>query len=258
MPKFSAGDRIVLASHNAGKLKEFRELLEPFQIEVVAAHTLGLPEPEETGTTFAENAILKARAAADAANLPALADDSGLEIAALDGAPGIYSARWAGPSKDFHVAMQRVHDEVVASATGWPALTDCTAQGPIANFNATLAIAWPSGSGAFASAVKPGPPDTSAMLNAQIGVFEGKVFGHLVWPPRGENGFGYDAIFCPCGHDKTFAEMTSVEKHGDAQAEDGELSHRARAMKQFALACLDKTQLDARRPDLERSGHRRP
>ncbi|HUS97694.1 MAG TPA: non-canonical purine NTP pyrophosphatase [Hyphomicrobiaceae bacterium] len=200
--KFRAGDRIVLASHNPGKLREFDELLAPHGIEIVAAHVLGLPEPEETGTTFAENAALKARAAANASGLPALADDSGIEVAALGGAPGVYSADWGGPTKDFGGAMQRIHEEVQAKGLWGP-------DGPIANFNATLALAQPG-----------------AQPGGDVTLFEGKVFGRLIWPPRGAHGFGYDPMFQPDGETRTFGEMTSAEKHGDRHGTDGGLSHR--------------------------------
>lgn len=212
MIRLKAGDHIVLASHNAGKLREFAELLAPYAIEVVPAHALDLPEPEETGLTFAENAALKARAAAEASGLPALADDSGLEVAALGGDPGIYSARWAGPGKDFGAAMQRVRNEVLASDAGWQDA------GPVANFNATLAMATPDGG---------------------VELFEGKVFGHLVWPPRGDGGFGYDPMFQPDGHAKTFGEMSSAEKHGSAQDPEGGLSHRSRALRLFVAAVVE-------------------
>jgi XTP/dITP diphosphohydrolase len=163
---------------------------------------LSLPEPEETGVTFAENAALKAAAAARAAKLPALADDSGLEVEALGGAPGIYSARWAGASKDFSVAMRRVADELRAR-DAW------TVPGPAANFIAVLCLAWPDG---------------------ETAIFEGRVDGHLVWPPRGTKGFGYDPMFVPDGHTVTFGEMEPNAKHA--------ISHRARAFRLFARACL--------------------
>ena len=211
MRKLKAGDRLVIASHNPGKLKEFAELLAPFDIETISAGQLDLPEPEETGVTFEENAVRKARAAAEASGLPALADDSGLEVEALDGAPGIYSARWGGPEKDFDAAMRRVHDEVVARA-GW---SDAARR---ANFNATLALVWPDG---------------------EAHCFEGKVFGTLEWPPRGAGGFGYDPMFRPDGADKTFGEMTPDEKHGkDDKWGDGGLSHRARACHAFVQAAV--------------------
>ncbi len=211
MRKLKAGDRLVIASHNPGKLKEFAELLAPFDIETISAGQLDLPEPEETGVTFEENAVLKARAAAEASGLPALADDSGLEVKALDGAPGIYSARWGGPEKDFDAAMRRVHDEVQARA-GW------SEAARRANFNATLALVWPDG---------------------EAHCFEGKVFGTLEWPPRGTGGFGYDPMFRPDGADKTFGEMTPDEKHGkDDKWGDGGLSHRARACHAFVQAAV--------------------
>ncbi|MGI9411321.1 MAG: RdgB/HAM1 family non-canonical purine NTP pyrophosphatase [Hyphomicrobiaceae bacterium] len=204
------GDQLVVATHNPGKLDEIRALMAPFGIKTNSAGELGLPEPEETGTTFAANAALKARAAAVAAKLPALADDSGIEIAALDGAPGVYSADWGGPNKDFTGAMQRVRDEILAKDL-W------TDDGPAANFNATLAFAWPDG---------------------EVRYFEGKVFGRLVWPPRGTNGFGYDPMFLADGESKTFGEMTRVEKQGRTESSEGGLSHRARALRQFVAACV--------------------
>jgi XTP/dITP diphosphohydrolase len=197
------GTRLVVASHNPGKVREIRDLVAPYGLSVVSAAELGLAEPEETGETFTENARLKAVAAALAAGLPALADDSGLEVEALGGAPGIYSARWAGAGKDFTVAMRRVADELKPH-NGWKA-----SPGPRANFVAVLCLAWPDGESA---------------------VFEGKVDGHLVWPPRGSKGFGYDPMFVPEGHTLTFGEMEPDAKHA--------LSHRARAFRLFAAACL--------------------
>jgi XTP/dITP diphosphohydrolase len=197
--------RLVVASHNPGKVREIRDLIGPYGLEAVAAAELGLPEPEETGATFADNARLKALAAATAAGLPALADDSGLEVAALGGAPGIYSARWAGPAKDFGVAMRRVADEL-RSRRAWSGQP-----GPRANFIAALCLAWPDGEAA---------------------VFEGRVDGHLMWPPRGARGFGYDPMFVPEGHALTFGEMEPDAKH--------RISHRARAFAQFARACLGR------------------
>ena len=190
------GTRLVVASHNQGKVREFGDLLAPFGLDVVSAGELGLAEPDETETTFIGNARLKAVAAATAAKLPALSDDSGLEVEALDGAPGIYSARWAEPSKDFAIAMSRVHDELAAK-DAWGG------KGPVANFTAALCLAWPDG---------------------WSETFEGKVFGHLVWPPRGTRGFGYDPMFLPDGGVETFGEMEPDAKHA--------VSHRARA---FAL-----------------------
>ena len=177
--RLSAGDRLVIATHNAGKLREIAALIAPFGIAAVSAGDLGLPEPEETEPDFAGNARLKARAATTS-GLPALADDSGLCVEALGGAPGIYSARWAGPGRDFSVAMARVHRELGDTAD-WRAYFVCT-----------LCLAWPDGGA-----------DT----------FEGRSDGRLVWPPRGANGFGYDPIFQPDGDDRTYGEMRPAEKH---------------------------------------------
>src|SRR6056297_245888 len=204
-PVLQRGDRLVIATHNRGKLQEFADLLAPLGIDTVSAGSLGLPEPAETGTTFHANALIKAFAAASAVGLPALADDSGLEVEALNGAPGVYSADWGGPEKDFAAAMQRVYDEVTA-VNGW------SDDGRRANFNATLVLALPG--------------LTSAGAHQS---FEGKVYGTLQWPPRGEQGFGYDPMFQPDGATKTFGEMTKSEKHGDGSRSDGALSHRARA-----------------------------
>lgn len=211
MRRLAKGDRLVIASHNRGKLAEFADLLAPYGIATISAGELGLPEPDETGVTFEENALLKARAAAAASGLPALSDDSGLEVATLGGAPGVYSADWGGPDKNFQAAMQRVRDEVQARA-GWSEAACC------ANFNATLCLAWPDGEAAC---------------------FEGKVFGQLVWPPRGTGGFGYDPMFRPDGAEKTFGEMTADEKHGrDDKWGHGGLSHRARACHAFVRAAI--------------------
>ena len=188
------GDRLVIASHNQGKVRELAELFAPFGIECLSARSLDLPEPEETGKTFAENAALKAAAAAIASVMPAVADDSGLEVAALDGAPGIHSARWGGPERDFGLAMRRVHRELEAKG-----VTE-----PRANFICALALAAPDGSAE---------------------VFEGKVFGTLIWPPRGTRGFGYDPIFVPDGYNDTFGEMERELKN--------RLSHRMRAFEQL-------------------------
>jgi XTP/dITP diphosphohydrolase len=201
--RLARGTRLVVASHNPGKVREIFELVAPHGLSVASAGELGLPEPEETGATFAQNALLKAVAAARGAALPALADDSGIEVEALGGAPGIYSARWAGPSKDFAVAMRWVADELEAHGA-WTA-----APGPRANFIAVLCLAWPDG---------------------EVASFEGKVWGHLIWPPRGSKGFGYDPMFVPEGHTLTFGEMEPDAKHA--------ISHRARAFQQFASACL--------------------
>jgi XTP/dITP diphosphohydrolase len=200
--RLERGTRLVVASHNPGKVREILDLVAPHGLSVVSAAELGLPEPEETGATFAANARLKAEAAAQRAGLPALSDDSGLEVEALDGAPGIYSARWAGSAKDFSVAMRRVADEVKQRGA-W------TTHGPRANFIAVLCLAWP---------------------DREVALFEGKVYGHLVWPPRGSKGFGYDPMFLPDGYKLTFGEMEPDAKHA--------ISHRARAFELFADACL--------------------
>tara|TARA_R110002020_G_scaffold25127_26_gene81873 strand:+ start:2589 stop:3230 length:642 start_codon:yes stop_codon:yes gene_type:complete len=201
---------LVVASHNAGKVREIRELLASFPIDVVAAADLGLPEPEETGTTFAANAILKAQAAVAASGKPALADDSGLAVDALDGDPGIYSARWAGPDKDFARAMRNVEEKLQAAGATTPAQRR-------GRFVAVLALAWPDG---------------------HVEVFPGEVAGTLVWPPRGDAGFGYDPMFLPDGFERTFGEMTAEEKHGWRPGAETALSHRARAFKALAETCL--------------------
>jgi XTP/dITP diphosphohydrolase len=198
MSRSLARRRLVVATHNSGKLREIVELLEPFGVETAGAATLGLPEPEETGTSFEANAELKARAAAIASGLPALADDSGLVVPALGGAPGIYSARWAGPGKDFRAAMRRVEDALA----GTPDRR--------AFFVAVLCVAWPDG---------------------QVETFRGEAHGCLVWPPRGERGFGYDPMFRPDGYEITFGEMDPARKHA--------ISHRAEAFAKLASACLE-------------------
>jgi XTP/dITP diphosphohydrolase len=201
--------RVVLATHNPGKLKEMRELLAAYGVEVVSAGELNLPEPEENGTTFEANARIKAQAAASGAKLPAFADDSGLAVEALGGEPGIHSARWAGPSKDFSRAMRVIEERLeAASAT--------TAAQRKAAFISVLCVAWPDG-------------ETIS--------FEGRVDGTLIWPPRGSAGFGYDPMFLPDGKSKTFGEMTAEEKHGLPPHGEG-LSHRARAFLKLAEACL--------------------
>tara|TARA_B100000676_G_C17977853_1_gene787189 strand:+ start:503 stop:1105 length:603 start_codon:yes stop_codon:yes gene_type:complete len=192
------GGRLVVASHNPGKVREIDDLLQSYDAEPVSAGELGLPEPVEDGLTFVANAILKAESAATRSGLPALSDDSGLAVAALDGAPGIYSARWAGPEKDFQYAMQRVQDEVGDAP-------DSNAQ-----FICVLALAWPDG---------------------HVETFEGTVDGTLVWPPRGDRGFGYDPMFLPKGHDETFGEMDQAHKHA--------ISHRAAAFRQLVAACFE-------------------
>lgn len=202
--------RLIIATHNGGKLREMRELMAPYGIDCVSAGELGLPEPEETGVTFMENALIKARAAAEAANLPALADDSGLCVAALDGAPGIYSARWAGESKDFTAAMALVEEKAKAAGALTPDKRG-------AWFISALAVVWPDG---------------------HAEEFEGRIDGLLVDPPRGTAGFGYDPCFLPEGHERTFGEMTSEEKHGIPADGSRALSHRARAFQMLAKACL--------------------
>lgn len=194
--------RIVIATHNAGKLTEMTELLAPYGLECVSAGALGLPEPKEDGTMYAENAAIKALSAAKATGLPALADDSGLAIDALDGAPGLFTADWAGNPRDFAAAMARVKHELE--------IRDVMPQGAAARFVSALVLAWPDGETLIA---------------------EGRIFGTLTFPPRGERGFGYDPIFVPQGETRTFGEITSEEKHGIRRV-DGKLeglSHRARA-----------------------------
>jgi XTP/dITP diphosphohydrolase len=188
----------VIASHNPGKVREIAELLAPHGLSVVSASDLGLPEPEETGASFEANARLKALAAAAGADLPALADDSGLAVAALDGRPGIHSARWAGPARDFATAMVRVEETLAGKSDRR------------AHFVCVLALAWPDG---------------------RCETFEGRVDGRLVWPPRGDRGFGYDPIFLPDGHDLTFGQMDPAKKHA--------ISHRARAFEKFLAALPD-------------------
>lgn len=191
--------RLVVASHNKGKVREIGELLAPFRKDAVSAGDLNLPEPDETEPTFIGNALIKSRSAARLSGLPALADDSGLCVDALNGDPGIYSARWAGPSKDFNVAMAEVHRRMLASGS---ALTT-------ACFVCALAISWPDGGDQ---------------------TFEGTVEGNIVWPTRGTHGFGYDPMFVPAGYDITFGEMDPAKKHA--------MSHRAKAFALFVEACL--------------------
>ncbi|MCX8475119.1 MAG: RdgB/HAM1 family non-canonical purine NTP pyrophosphatase [Sphingomonas sp.] len=193
-----APGKLVIASHNAGKVREIRALLGPYGIEPVSAADLDLPEPDETGTTFVANAELKALQAADLSGLPALADDSGLCVEALGGEPGIFSARWAGETKDFRVAMQRVEDRLAAL----PPET-----GRDAHFVCALALAWPDG---------------------HVEWFEGRADGVLTWPPRGDKGFGYDPVFVPNGHAVTYGEMEPEAKHA--------MSHRADAFRQLVAA----------------------
>ncbi len=197
MRKFD-GDKLVLATHNQGKVQEISALLKPYVSSFASAGDLGLEEPEETGATFAENAALKALAAAKESGEVALADDSGLAVTGLNGEPGIFSARWAGPSKDFAMAMQTVHDRLGDNPDRSAA------------FVCVLALAWPDG---------------------HVETVEGRVEGTLVWPPRGEKGFGYDPMFVPEGCDQSFAEMTAEEKQA--------ISHRAQAFRRLVEACFN-------------------
>ncbi len=199
-----SGETLVVATHNQGKLREIEALVAPFGIVVTTAGALGLPEPEETGDTFEANALLKAEAAATASGLPALADDSGIAVEALGGAPGIYSARWAGPSKDFAAAMRSIEEKLAGLGATTPAARR-------AYFVAVLALAYPDGS---------------------HDLFRGEVHGTLVYPPRGPHGFGYDPMFVPDGHDLTFGEMDPAAKQA--------MSHRARAFALFADARLPR------------------
>lgn len=195
-----AGERLVIASHNPGKLREIDDLLRPFSVQTVSAGALGLPEPEETGSTFVANAELKALASARGSGLPALADDSGMSVDCLGGDPGIYSARWAGPEKDFGLAMRKV----------WQAVEASTAKAPItAQFVCVLSLAWPDG---------------------HVESFSGILPGQLVWPPRGTLGFGYDPMFVADGQSLSFGEMQPAAKHA--------ISHRALAFAQLIDACF--------------------
>ncbi|KYG22851.1 nucleoside-triphosphate diphosphatase [Bradyrhizobium sp. AT1] len=203
-------DKLVIATHNPGKLAEMRELLAPYGIAAVSAGELGLAEPEETGSDFRSNAAIKAIAAAQATKLPSFADDSGIVVDALDGAPGIYSARWAGPSKDFNAAMAQI--ERLLQERG-----ATTSDRRRAHFVSALCVAWP---------------------DDHVEEVEARVDGTLVWPPRGTAGFGYDPMFLPDGHTRTFGEMESIEKHGLPPLGLG-LSHRARAFVKLAEICLE-------------------
>lgn len=195
-----SGSRLVVASHNPGKVREMAELVAGLGIETVSSGDIDLAEPEETGTTFIANAELKARAAASASGLPSLADDSGIVVHVLNGEPGIYSARWAGPGKDFDAAMREVEDRLAATGSNDRS----------AHFACALCLAWPDG---------------------HLETFEGKVFGTLVWPPRGDKGFGYDPMFLADGETETFGEMDQTRKHA--------MSHRANAFALLVEACLD-------------------
>jgi XTP/dITP diphosphohydrolase len=202
---------VVIATHNPGKLAEMRELLMPYGIQSVSAGELKLREPAETGATFRDNARMKALAAASASGMPAFADDSGLAVEGLGGAPGIHSARWAGAQKDFNAAMHKVEQRLRACGA-------CRADQRNAQFVSALCLAWPDG---------------------HVEEFEATVAGRLVWPPRGDKGFGYDPMFLPDGYERTFGEMSSEEKHGLPPHGNG-LSHRARAFRKLAEACLGK------------------
>jgi len=201
--------RLIIATHNPGKLVEMRELLAPYGVDATSAGELGLPEPDETGMSFRDNARIKAQAAAKASGLTAFADDSGLAVDALDGAPGIHSARWAGPDRNFLRAMTTIDEKLKEQGATAPAQRK-------AHFVSALCVAWPDG---------------------HLEEFEAKVDGTLVWPPRGTKGFGYDPMFLPDGFAQTFGEMTSEQKHGLPPKGQG-LSHRARAFLKLAEACL--------------------
>jgi len=202
---------VVIATHNPGKLREMRDLLAPYGIEAKSAGELGLPEPAENGRTFAANARIKALAAAKATNLAAFADDSGFCVDALDGKPGIHSARWAGSDRNFHRAMETIEQELRARGAATP-------EHRRAHFVSALCLAWPDG---------------------HVEQFEARVGGTLIWPPRGDRGFGYDPMFLPDGQQRTFGEMSSEEKHGLPPRGKG-LSHRARAFIKLAEACLER------------------
>ena len=201
MVRLFTESKIVIASHNTGKVTEIADLLSPLGVSVISAGEAGLPEPEETGKTFIENAELKANAAANLTGLPALADDSGLSVSALGGAPGIYSARWAGENKDFESAMKRVADALLMSGQ-----YDKTA-----HFHCALSLCWPDG---------------------ECDTFEGVLAGELIWPARGDKGFGYDAMFVPSGYTESFGEMDPDKKHA--------ISHRSIAFQKLLSACFQK------------------
>lgn len=207
------GKRIVVASHNKGKLAEFADLIAPFGFEAKSAADYGLPEPDETGTTFEENAFIKAHAAAAATGLPAMSDDSGLMVDALDGAPGVYTANWAetgNGERDFAMAMRNTQEKLFAAGATTPAQRT-------GRFVSVICLAWPDGHAEY---------------------FRGEAEGVLVWPPRGDKGFGYDPIFQPDGFDITFGEMSAGAKHGWKPGDATALSHRARAFQKFARAKL--------------------
>jgi len=206
------GNRIVVASHNAGKLREIADLIAPFGLEAKSAAEYGLPEPDETGTTFEQNALIKALAAAKATGLPALSDDSGLCVDALGGEPGVYTANWAETAdgtRDFSMAMRKVEDRLAEAGA--------SADQRSGRFVAVICLAFPDGEAEY---------------------YRGEAEGRLVWPPRGDTGFGYDPVFLPTGHTLTFGEMTAEEKHGWKPGQADALSHRARAFQKFARARL--------------------
>ena len=211
MPHRQITGQLVIATHNSGKLAEMRELLAVHGVDTVSAGELGLPEPEETGATFRANARFKAEAAAKASGMAAFADDSGLAVDALDGQPGIHSARWAGPDKDFRLAMNKIQSLLIERGAK-------AANRRRAHFISALCVAWPDG---------------------HVEEFEATIDGTVVWPPRGTMGFGYDPLFLPDGETRTFGEMPSEEKHGLPPHGQG-LSHRARAFLKLAEACLDR------------------
>lgn len=213
MRKLEAG-KLIVATHNAGKLKEISELINPFGFQTQSAGELGLPEPEETGTRFEENAYIKAFAAAKATGFPALSDDSGLSVDALNGEPGVYTADWATEAdgtRNFPKAMKKVEDALQEAGANAPAQRK-------GRFVSVICIAWPDGHAEY---------------------FRGEVEGTLIWPPRGDDGFGFDPIFLPDGYNKTFGEMSAQEKHGWKRGDKHALSHRARAFKKFAENMLE-------------------
>ena len=205
---------IVVASHNAGKIREIADLIGPFGFSAKSAAGLNFEEPDETGTTFEENAAIKALASAKASGLPALSDDSGIVIDALDGAPGVYTANWAereDGSRDFDMAMEKVEKALAERGAAKP-------EQRTARFVSVLCLAWPDG---------------------HTEIFRGEVEGKVVWPPRGTQGFGYDPVFQPDGYDVTFGEMSAEQKHGWKPGDSQALSHRARAFKRFVETCLE-------------------
>ncbi len=208
--RLQTGETLLIATHNAGKLREMRELLAPHGIAVLSAADKNLPAPAETGHMFAHNAAIKAHAAAQATGLTALADDSGLCVDVLDGAPGIFSADWAGEDKNFMAAMERIEQEMHKRCAHLGKRSK-------AHFVSALVLAWPDG---------------------HEELFEGRVYGSLVWPPRGTQGFGYDPVFLPQGETRTFGEMSSQEKHGIHKGQA--LSHRAQAFLRLEQACLPR------------------